>query len=129
MVEQTSGVLQAAVRNLRQAVIRVVRTSTNDVDRRNGERYPTDLRGEMSIGSAQRHAVTVADISVSGASLRSSFKGVAGNKGVLYVEGMTIAFVVHSLHDAGMGVAFMIEAPARAQLERLITRVRMQRAA
>src|SRR5579863_3217623 len=62
--------LQTAVVDLKHSVVRVVRTSTADVDRREKERYQIDTRGRITVSGVGTHDVRVVDISEGGAGIQ-----------------------------------------------------------
>jgi methyl-accepting chemotaxis protein len=61
---------EAAVASLRGTLIRVVRSSTSEVDRRLHERIETAVRARLRIGAGPEQAVEIADLSRGGAALR-----------------------------------------------------------
>ncbi|CAO3417422.1 methyl-accepting chemotaxis protein [Azospirillum doebereinerae] len=77
-VKQGSVEVARAIENLRQVLVRVVRTSTSDADRRRKPRYRVEEAGTLTVGGT-RHAVTVRNLSLGGASIDP----VAGADGVL----------------------------------------------
>ncbi len=122
VVETTSGVLQDAVRNLRQAVIRVVRTSTREVDRRGIDRVQVDLSGHLVLGGHESRAVHIDDLSLKGAMLRTDCRAPVGTRGTLKFDGMTVALVVRNLYEKGLGVAFAADEAQNARLNALLQR-------
>lgn len=79
--------LGAAVQDLKESVIRVVRTSTTEVDRRVTVRYDVDLPCRLMMGG-QTHTAHLADISDGGAHLRGAPDIAVGTKGALVAEGL-----------------------------------------
>ncbi len=65
-VKQGSGDVARAIEDLRQVLVRVVRTSTSDADRRRKPRFRVEEAGTLLIDGA-RHAVVVRNLSQGGA--------------------------------------------------------------
>ncbi|WP_044438151.1 PilZ domain-containing protein, partial [Skermanella aerolata] len=80
----------AAIQELRQVLVRVVRTATPDVDRRLSERHPVDLAATIS-GSNAGGAVRVVDLSATGARLSGNPGLHDGNTGMLSFTGSGIS--------------------------------------
>jgi methyl-accepting chemotaxis protein len=129
VVEQTSTVLQNAVRSLRQAVIRVVRTSTRDVDRREHQRFSAGLRGQITLNGNQTQEVWVENLSLGGAMLQTYCRAPIGTRGTLQIEGLTLAFTIQNEHDDGIGIGFSLDATQAERLTALIHRNQSRRAA
>jgi hypothetical protein len=106
-VQRTAGVLDTAVRRLRQTVIRVVRTSTRDVDRRVLERRTVNLPAEVTMDGEVPAKVRVLDLSEGGALLQSERPVVSGRDGVLRINNLPYRFKVLALRDGGaFGISF-----------------------
>ena len=114
-VRDTAGVLEKAMQQLRQAVIRAVRTSTKSVDRRGPARIQVDLLAQLSLDGRLPQAVRVCDLCETGAMLKGSAGAVVGARGKLFLEGMELAAVVHELRSPdGFAVSFTVpDADAR----------------
>ena len=122
-VQQTSGVLEGAVRGLRQTVVRVVRTSTRDVNRRASERLEVDLPAQLTLPGQPASAVRVIDISLGGAMLKGSPTAVPGTRGSLRLEGMNLPVLIRSLHgEENIGVSFEGDAKEQGLIARLVAR-------
>ncbi|WP_160122662.1 methyl-accepting chemotaxis protein [Rhodovarius lipocyclicus] len=107
-VHRTAGVLEGAVRKLRQTVIRVVRTSTQEVDRRRDERVDCDLPAELDMGRGMR-GVRVLNLSVSGA-LVAGVESVARDQaGQLLLAGMRIPVAGVTMRDGHAVLRLMLE--------------------
>jgi len=114
-IQQRSSQVAESVGSLRSALIRLVRTSTNEADRRMTARFPVDLPCRLRIGSGER-AARVADLSLGGAILHGA-SAVAGEAGVLSIQGCQtpLPFVVKSMEDDTLHVKFELQgAAARA---------------
>jgi methyl-accepting chemotaxis protein len=68
-VQQTALTLEAAVKELRKTMIRVVRTSTAEIDRRTDARVPVDIAARLVLPGQPPIAVRLADLSARGALL------------------------------------------------------------
>ena len=116
-VRSTSDVLETEVQGLRQAVIRVVRTSTSDVDRRRSDRADVDLAARIDVNGKATFSARVLDLSSGGARLRSEEHLATGLTGTLLLEEMQLPFTVKSCgNDGTCGVAFTAD---EQQLRRL----------
>lgn len=119
-VRRTSGILEAEVQGLRHTVIRVVRTSTSDVNRRTSERVPVDLIGKISITGKAPFDVHVLDLSIDGARIRTGERLVLSTSGTLLLGGMSLAFTVKSHPDGDIfGVAFDADERQKSRLAAL----------
>lgn len=122
-VQETSGVLEAAVRGLRQTVIRVVRTSTSDVDRRAFERTSYNLAAKVSLNGRPAFGVQVLDLAPGGARLGVEEPISVGVEGLLQLEGLQLPFTVKRQSDAdGVGVAFALNREQERRLGALLQR-------
>jgi len=97
-VRRTAGVLEGAVRQLRQTVIRVVRTSTQEVDRRRNERVDCDLPAELDMGRGAR-GVRVLNLSVNGALVAGAEPVARDQAGLLLLAGMRIPVAGVAMRD------------------------------
>jgi methyl-accepting chemotaxis protein len=123
--------LNAAMDELRHTVIRVVRTSTAAVNRRQHARYPTNLGGLVSVAGGGRHSVRIADLSEGGAALRGDATLPAGTCGTLAMDGvaMKLPFIVRSSDTKTMHLAFDLDAANAARLAEMLARLEVQPAA
>ncbi|MCZ8312480.1 MAG: methyl-accepting chemotaxis protein [Magnetospirillum sp.] len=103
MRESIAG-MTSNIEQLRAALVRVVRTSTEDADRRMFKRFPVRLAGKIDGGAK----VSVVDVSQSGAFLAEAPDFVAGARGRLTIDGFSQAldFEVRSAKDGEAHVAF-----------------------
>jgi methyl-accepting chemotaxis protein len=123
-VQETAGVLETAVRGLRQAVIRVVRTSTRDVDRRTADRIPVDLPAKASLAGQPPCDVRILNLTAGGALLKSDMSATVGAEGSLRLEGMEIRFSIRTRHNRDtFGVAFALDEAQQKRLNALLQRV------
>ena len=124
-VRENAAALEAAVAELRHAIIRVVRTSTTQVDRRDAPRYRVDLPCRLHLGD-EMHPAVLADLSVTGAHVREAPQLAAGARGAVTLDGIgaRIPFVVRNVDDrGGLHVAFDADAGIRGHLTGLLDRL------
>jgi len=129
-VRDNIAALNQAVEELRHSVIRAVRSSTNDVDRRKTQRYRVDLAARLSVGGLD-HAGRVADLSPGGAFLRGVAALPIGTRGTLRLDGVAAALrcEVRAADEDGMHLAFALDAAATAALEQLLRQAPQRQAA
>ncbi len=89
-VRTTSKNLEGAVRELRQAVVRVVRTSTKVVDRRVSDRAALNISCRLATDDGRSIEVNVIDLSVSGALIHSREALRLGVGGELALPGAAV---------------------------------------
>jgi methyl-accepting chemotaxis protein len=111
--------LGQAVIELRHSVIRVVRTSTAEVNRRQSPQYEVDLSARLSVAGHGDYSVRISDLSEGGASIRGGPELSIGTVCVLRLEGVAIPLpcAVRGIGDGGeMHLAFELTAEAAAVL-------------
>jgi chromosome segregation ATPase len=87
-IREGTADIAGKVNDLRAILVRVVRTSTTDVDRRTSSRSDLHRQGTVEI-NGRSHRVTVRNLSASGAALLDAVDGVmVGNAVVVSVEGL-----------------------------------------
>lgn len=113
--------LDHAVDDLRHSVIRAVRSSTAEVDRRRMPRYPVDLGARLTVGSAE-HAGRASDLSAGGVLLRGVTGVPAGARATLRLDGVAAALgcEVRAADQDGVHIAFTPPEAAAAALEPLL---------
>ncbi len=128
-VLQHTAVLNGAVGDLKHAVIRVVRTSTAEVDRRTTVRHVVDLPCRLSLAGQAAQPARLADISEAGACVRGVTAPSLGAAGTLDVDGVgfQLPCSVCSIDThGGVHMAFRLDADTstrwRAALDRLMQR-------
>jgi methyl-accepting chemotaxis protein len=129
-VRQDATGLGLAVEDLRSSVIRVVRTSATEVDRRTHARDAIELSCRLAIGG-ETYAARVVDLSDVGARVQGVPPLQAGQRGTVTIDGVSSAlpFVVkHAEHDA-LGIEFATDAANKAQLVQAIERLTLRRVA
>jgi methyl-accepting chemotaxis protein len=129
-VRENAVALDTAVSNLSHSVIRVVRTSTAEADRRADQRYAVDLPCRLSIDGAMSEAI-VANLSVHGAFVRNAPPAPVGAKGTLTMHGLGLAlsFSVRATENDTMHLAFELDEASAARVQSLIGQVPGRRAA
>ena len=123
--------LTETVEELRHSVIRAVRGSTDEVDRRAGPRTPVRLTGQFSVPGQGEFRVEVSDLSEGGACLRGVPALPVGARGALRFDGAAVAIpcVVRAVVGGALHMAFAAEAAARVETRDLVRRMVGQRAA
>jgi hypothetical protein len=91
--EDASG-LTAAVVELRQAVIRVVRSSTTEMNRRREHRYPADLACRLTI-AGRASSARVVDLSEHGCLVHGAPAVPKGSRGTLTLDGVDFPLPFH----------------------------------
>jgi methyl-accepting chemotaxis protein len=111
-------------------VIRVVRTSTTEMDRRQARRYPIDMPCRLS--TAGRSSVEyVADLSERGAYVCDAPPLAVGTRGDLSIDGVDFAlpFSVRCVEDGGLHLAFELDETTAKRFQPLPEQLSMRRAA
>jgi methyl-accepting chemotaxis protein len=115
-VHENAEGLAAAVTELRRTVVRVVRSSATEVDRRQVARYPTDLRCGIAVAGGAPVAARLTNLSAGGARVEQGPALEEGAAGTLSVEGLgfPLPFTVRTAERGGLSLAFALE-PAQAE--------------
>jgi methyl-accepting chemotaxis protein len=129
-VSKDAAALNAAVADLRHSVIRVVRTSTTEMDRRHERRYPEDLACRLVI-DGQSYNAHVADLSEHGAQVLGGPMVPVGTRGSLTVTGFdaSLPFSVRATDDSKLHVTFDLDAVTAAKFRSVPERLAARRAA
>ena len=122
--------LGSAVSDLKAAIIRTVRTSSQEVDRRLFARHQVDLAGQASIGGGLPGAVRLLDLSEEGARFTGRLERSIGQRGELRLDRLAtpIRFTVATVEEDQTGVRFESD-PAIAGAVRTILENQSKRAA
>ena len=99
----------AATGSLREAVIRAVRTSSGDVDRRRHARIDTDMPARVRLDDGRAFNARAADVSPGGARLVGPVPLASpGTSGKLWLKDRAapLAFTVRAVEDGRMRIAF-----------------------
>ena len=89
-VRENVGALNLAIGELRQSVIRIVRTSSSEVDRRGAARYEVEVACRLTV-DGRTHDARVANLSDFGAEVRGGPRLETGVRGVLQVQGVNVS--------------------------------------
>ncbi len=130
-VRENASALEVAVAELRHAVIKVVRTSADEVNRRDSPRYPVDLPCRVSAAGAV-HAARLIDLSEMGAQMCDAPSLTLESRGTVALDGVALPlpFVVrHTDSNGRLHVEFEATEPARSALSQLIGRLQQSHAA
>ncbi|WP_158283972.1 methyl-accepting chemotaxis protein [Azospirillum sp. TSO22-1] len=106
-VHSTSDEVSEGIQTLRQVLVRVVRTSTKETDRRMSARYRCNTACTVRTATGEQRG-TLSDISEGGATL-AGFAGTdVGQTGILYVAefGLEVRFEVCSISSGRLHVRF-----------------------
>ncbi len=125
----TAG-LASAVGDLRHTVIRIVRSSTTEVDRRASPRLPVDMSCRLDVAGGT-HQAQVSDLSEGGACLSGGSALGIGDRGTLRFDGVSSAlpFTVRDQADGKVHVAFDLTEAQSSALQAVLGRVGQRRAA
>ena len=123
--------LNQAVEELRHSVIHVVRTSTAEVDRRRTSRHAVDLTGQLAIAGRDAQSIRVTDLSEGGACIRGAADVPAEMRGVLRLDGVSIALpcVARTTDIAGLHVSFDLDAAATTAFDSIFAELVLRQAA
>jgi len=129
-VRENATGLSNAMEDLRHTVIRTVRTSTTEVDRRGGMRMAVDLACRLMV-EGQTHRARVVDLSSSGAQVHGSPALQMGVHGTLGLDGVgyELPFIVKHSADGALGLAFSPDAATAAKFSETLGRLGQQMAA
>jgi methyl-accepting chemotaxis protein len=130
-VESHTTTLAGAVGDLRRAVVRAVRTSTAEADRRSSARLAVDLACQVRDGGRGEQAARVIDLSDGGASIADGPAMTPGSSGSLVLErtGSAIPFTVRHVDNGVLHVAFRLDEAASGRLRALLSGIEVRRAA
>jgi hypothetical protein len=129
-VRLSTGVLSGLVTDVRNSVIRVVRTSNEDVNRRAGPRQETDLPCVINAGG-RRIEARVVNVSPGGARLAGVQDLREGQRGVLECDaiGVPLTFIAVRGDDQGWSVRFEPNVKTDARLAPVLKHLAAQQAA
>jgi methyl-accepting chemotaxis protein len=114
-LRENTASLNASIEELRHTVIRVVRTSTTEVDRRRSPRYQVDLSGTLQTHGREDSSARVNNISEGGAWLSDGPDLPVGAKGTLRIQsvGFPLAFIVRGAEGGTAHIEFTLDAATR----------------
>ena len=120
----SSSGLNGAVHELKRSVIRVVRTATEEVNRRVNDRVATDLACRIWLPDGSGGTAQLIDVSIGGAMLRG-VSAPNGSSGRLLVDTLDLPFTVLGADPPDiLRVAFDASAVQTAALSSLVARHR-----
>ncbi|CAK0774123.1 methyl-accepting chemotaxis protein [Azospirillaceae bacterium] len=126
-VKVLSGDLAKSIRSLRKSVVKSVRTSIKEANRRSFDRYDIGVNCTISTPGLKPMNATLTDISAGGAAL-GSVSGLHNNgRGTLsspVVPGISLPFRVVEINDVGARVIFEIDDKQRQQLLQNLQHIR-----
>jgi methyl-accepting chemotaxis protein len=122
--------LNTAVDELRMAVVRVVRTSTREVDRRTTVRFTMEWPARMSV-DGKSHDVLVVDLSEGGGRITGGPALSVGAHGTLALGGggTPLPFRIVGADDGSLRLAFILDAAATTAFHGVPERLSKGRAA
>ncbi len=129
-VRQNAKGLDRAMEELRHSVIRVVRNSTAEVDRRAGVREAVDLSCKLIVGG-ETYDGRVVDLSEAGAKLLGIPPLQPDLRGTVAIAGLgsEVAIITRHAEDDGLGIEFAIGAANRPKFVESVGRLTRRRAA
>jgi methyl-accepting chemotaxis protein len=129
-VRESATGLNIAMEDLRHSVIRAVRTSTTEVDRRAHPRYDVDLPCRVTVGGQTRSA-RVADLSDGGAHVRDAPALQVGIRGTLGIDGVgfPLPFIIKRSETDSLRMAFTLDEATKAEFSGTPARLAQRRAA
>jgi len=117
--------LDGAVAELKRGMVRTVRTSTEEVDRRAADRFDADLPCSVELAGRGAVAARIADISEGGARLIDVPGAGVGAHGTLRIDGFgdSLAFHVLQVEEEAVHVAFDAGDATRRVVRQILERV------
>ena len=130
-VRDDAAALDGMVRELKTALVRVVRTSTAEVDRRQHQRRSMDLGCRVTVAGRAAQSARISDLSPGGALVRRAQALPVGTRGTLDVDGigMTLTFNVRAADADALRLAFDLNAAEGERLAGLLDALAMRDAA
>jgi methyl-accepting chemotaxis protein len=107
------GEVSKNISGLREILVRVVRSSTADANRRMSVRHTISVRGEIFDRGGQRHKGELLNISETGARIRCNPEMQPGETGSLKVEGFgsALPFIVRAKKADSLHVELLLSEP------------------
>lgn len=129
-VHDDSAALNGIVQELKTSLVRVVRTSTSEVDRRQHVRHHAAIPCRLTAGG-RTGAARLVDISLGGASVSGGPNFSEGARGTLQVDGlgMTLNFVVRAAETGLLHIAFDLGGADADRLQHELGRLGLAEAA
>ncbi|QIP07012.1 methyl-accepting chemotaxis protein [Bradyrhizobium symbiodeficiens] len=116
-MRQAISSVSSNLASLKSVLVRTVRSSATEVDRRASKRYPADLQVSVIDSRQATHETTLVDISEGGAWIRCAPQINVGEAGVLRIKGLALAlpFSVRTHDGEAAHVAFGLDAGQRVE--------------
>jgi methyl-accepting chemotaxis protein len=129
-VESHTTMLAGAVGDLRRAVVRAVRTSTTEADRRASPRLAVDMACRIRDGGGREQTARVVDLSEGGASIAGAVALTVGASGslVLAGSGSPMPFTVKHADSGLLHVVFRLDEAGTQQLRSALSGIETRRA-
>jgi methyl-accepting chemotaxis protein len=104
------GEVASSIETLKQALVRAVRTSTEEVNRRRKPRFPVDIKGRLMTGTTDV-VVHISNLSEGGAMVDGDWALPAGTVGSLAIDGVSapLPFRVRDAHAGAVHVRFELD--------------------
>jgi methyl-accepting chemotaxis protein len=130
-VHENTRALAEAMAELQRAVVRMVRTSTSEVDRRLFKRFAVDWSCRLSVEGRPPETCRMVDISEGGACIQGGLASVEGARGTLDVAevGTMLPFKVRAVEADVLHVQFALQPAAAEKLQAALQRLGERRAA
>jgi len=93
-VRSGSEDVKLRIEQLRNNLVKLVRTSTGEVDRRSDQRYSVNIPVEVAVAAGGSHSAEMVDVSAGGARVSGLPKQLVGSQCRLSFEGQQIAMTV-----------------------------------
>jgi methyl-accepting chemotaxis protein len=124
-VHENTQALVGAMDDLTRSVVRAIRTSSAETDRRKQDRYPTDLSCSVSVASRGTQRGQVSDLSEGGALVRTDQPLQAGEHGTLQLPELRVPlrFSVRSVENGQAHLQFALDPAATEAVRGLLGRV------
>jgi methyl-accepting chemotaxis protein len=116
------GEVTNSINGMQEVLVRVVRTSTADANRRMSTRYAITARGQVFDGAGRQHEAEALDISETGVRMRCNWEMRAGETGALKIQGFASAlpFVVRYADSGNLHVELELSEPLSASYRQWI---------
>ncbi len=123
-VRENATHLDNAMEQLRHSVIRVVRTSTAEVDRRRNTRQAVDLPCRLMIGG-QAYSAQIVNLSDTDAQVRGAPTSQVGVRGTLSIDsfGHPLPWIVKRNEGGVLGLEFTLDDATAAKFNEMLDRL------
>ncbi len=130
-IDRDTVELETAVNDLRQSLIKVVRTSTSEVDRRANRRRQIDLPCRVTLAGGGSKGARINDLSSGGANVLDGPEMRPGERGMLDIQavGFPVPFHVRASGGGDPRVSFDLDAATEARLRTALEQLAHREAA